>query len=398
MFIEYSRWQCLLRGSNCVKQILHPAGATCQRIPQMTPTGVNTDTEKSMIISMNRYHQLYDALAGDVETLRQVQSRHADIHPDTIESIYRLKWQEELKRATHRLCQDSTMRRIYQQYLSKRGQYTTGAVLEDGSKTLVSISRSWKIPPCFIARIILRVFYLTHMVSPGQNDHIADPVRSKDDKGLKTFVRKALAEPELILGSLDPFLALNVRQCIACDDICSPQAESIKQAIGVEKEQELIKKLQEHKIDFMMEKGMRNLGFPKTPDVLLSVPIALDGSVINWIESKAFFGDPHQHDRYLKRQYWAYHNRFGPGLVIYWYGFVQELAAPLHQSGMLLRSNVDGFDIPGAIIRIEPIIPSLKCGHDDNQKESEKNSISFEAPPGFASRQGALGTSISEPS
>lgn len=36
---------------------------------------------------------------------------------------------------------------------------------------------------------------------------------------------------------------------------------------------------------------------------------AVDGRVVNWIESKALFGDPANHAAYLKDQFWSYWNR-----------------------------------------------------------------------------------------
>ncbi len=360
---------------------------------------------------MSKYHHLYDILGGDMVNLHNAQEKFGkEIHPDTIESIYRLKWQEELKRATYRLCQETTMRKIYQQYLSKKAIYETKAsgASEEGSNVLVNLAKAWKIPPCFIARIVLRMFYVATIVSEERRttsssasiSEIDDTTTfasiksQKDDTNIKTFVRKALEDPMHILGGLDPFLAMNVKVCVLSDDICSPKAEYTKQLIGAQKEQELIQKLRSLKISFMMEKCMRNLGFPKTPDVLLSVPIAIDGTVINWVESKAFFGDPYQHDRYLKKQYWAYHNRFGPGLVVYWFGYVHELATPLlQQSGILLRSSMDGFDRPGAITRIEPIGLPLPLYEPTNEEPKIDNGhaqgnlqplLTLSAPPGFS--------------
>jgi hypothetical protein len=46
---------------------------------------------------------------------------------------------------------------------------------------------------------------------------------------------------------------------------------------------------------------------------------------VHWIDSKASFGDARTHSSQLEGQYRTYTNRYGPGLVIYWAGFLAGL-------------------------------------------------------------------------
>jgi hypothetical protein len=78
-----------------------------------------------------------------------------------------------------------------------------------------------------------------------------------------------------------------------------------------------------NKIEFVAEKNAgRNA---KTPDFLLKKKLSIDGLRILWIESKAVFGDEIEHRRYLKKQYQDYLRKFGDGMVVYWYGFLDSL-------------------------------------------------------------------------
>lgn len=86
----------------------------------------------------------------------------------------------------------------------------------------------------------------------------------------------------------------------------------------------LQEKLINLEIPFLNEDQLRDKSYTKTPDVKLILPVLISGQVVNWIESKASFGDEYSHQMNSK-QFQGYKNRFGPGLVIYWFGFIDEL-------------------------------------------------------------------------
>lgn len=71
----------------------------------------------------------------------------------------------------------------------------------------------------------------------------------------------------------------------------------------------MYKELENLGLAFRPEDHLRQYGYDKTPDVKLDVPIAVDGKVVNWIESKALFGDEITHREYMKNQYLSYWNR-----------------------------------------------------------------------------------------
>jgi len=77
------------------------------------------------------------------------------------------------------------------------------------------------------------------------------------------------------------------------------------------------------------------------------VPIAVRGRVVHWIDSKASFADPAVHRDKGLPQFQAYVNRYGPGLVIYWLGFPEELAGAHPEVAL-----ADAFPAAGDIQRL----------------------------------------------
>ncbi|XP_021202569.1 CDAN1-interacting nuclease 1 isoform X2 [Bombyx mori] len=135
-------------------------------------------------------------------------------------------------------------------------------------------------------------------------------------------------------------LAYQVFMGIMNDNQYGPYADVTKQSIGLEYELRLERELRLMNITFSDENVLRSRGYDKTPDFKLDVPIAVDGFVINWVESKALFGDEENHSGYLKEQLLCYWNRFGPGLVIYWFGYLETLeSTPEVNKMFILRTS-----------------------------------------------------------
>lgn len=114
----------------------------------------------------------------------------------------------------------------------------------------------------------------------------------------------------------------------------------------------MLETLQSLNILFQPESEMRAAGYPKTPDALLAYPVEINGHIVNWIESKALFGDSSAHAMYARDQYWPYYNRFGPGLVIYWFGFIDELNSGERERGILI---MDHLPLQINKIKLEPL-------------------------------------------
>jgi hypothetical protein len=108
-----------------------------------------------------------------------------------------------------------------------------------------------------------------------------------------------------------------------------------------------MRQLNDQKVSYLDEKQLRLLGYDKTPDFKLDIPIGndhdeyrkqqishdanyifpflgIEGRVVNWIESKATFGDEETHKNYLNEQLNSYFNRF-VNLLFAMHDFVYSL-------------------------------------------------------------------------
>ncbi|GAB0098248.1 hypothetical protein DMENIID0001_139630 [Sergentomyia squamirostris] len=150
-------------------------------------------------------------------------------------------------------------------------------------------------------------------------------------------INEILSSPGLIQ---DAILRKNVEKCILLDNLEGPVADEYRDQIGIFFEKMLFDILKRAGIDYNTEKELRRLGFRKTPDTRLLTKCFYKGRKINWIESKAFFGNHFNHNQMLHKQLIPYSQDFGPGLVIYWMGFVEEiLDNQAHRNSIFVRCD-----------------------------------------------------------
>ena len=79
---------------------------------------------------------------------------------------------------------------------------------------------------------------------------------------------------------------------------------------------------------YRTENDLRGTEFTKTPDCLLDYPVIYEGHEIHWVESKASFGDNTEFRFNSRKQLVPYTKLFGPGLVVYWVGCLDDLECP----------------------------------------------------------------------
>ncbi len=123
----------------------------------------------------------------------------------------------------------------------------------------------------------------------------------------------------------DKELRRQIEEVTAADIINSPEGEQRQRLRGKWGEKNLQDWLDSQGITYRTEKDLRGGEFTKTPDALLDKPIVVNGWKINWIESKASFGDFVEVNKNTRKQLSPYVNLFGQGLVVYWFGFVDEI-------------------------------------------------------------------------
>jgi hypothetical protein len=166
---------------------------------------------------------------------------------------------------------------------------------------LIQVARNWRFPPILTGLMIFQA-------------------SGKSKKQFWSYVR----EPQNIA---DEGLRRQIIDITEADMCYSPWANEVQCKRGRWGEEKLQTWLNEMGVTYRTEKDLRG-EFPKTPDALLDKPITVNGWRCNWIESKATFGDRVEVNKNVKKQLEPYTHLFGQGLVVYWYGFVDEVVTP----------------------------------------------------------------------
>ena len=179
----------------------------------------------------------------------------------------------------------------------------TGKMLREWKqgKTLLEISEKWRFPPILTAMFIFM----------------------EDGASRKEFW-SYIQEPETSFSKDVRDEIIEIRNA---DLVYSPEGNERQRQRGLWGESLLQKWLDEQDIKYRTENDLRGV-YDKTPDALLDEPMMYNGKKIFWVESKASFGDNTEFRYNSKKQLLPYTDIFGPGLVVYWMGKLDDLEEP----------------------------------------------------------------------
>ncbi|XP_061467504.1 CDAN1-interacting nuclease 1 isoform X7 [Rhineura floridana] len=231
--------------------------------------------------------QFLDRVPPTRQSMRKLKDRFPSQSQSTLLSIFSQEYQKLIKRTHIKHHTPEATETYYQRYLN-------GVMKNAASPVLLDLANEVDFAPSLMARIVLERFL-------------------QEQEGLipsKTLINSMLRDPSQIP---DGILANQVYQCTVNDCCYGPLVDCIKHAIGYEHEVLLQEMLLEKNISFLAEDQLRAKGYDKTPDFILEVPVAVEGHIIHWVESKASFGDECSHQAYLHDQFWSYWNRASEG-------------------------------------------------------------------------------------
>lgn len=142
--------------------------------------------------------------------------------------------------------------------------------------------------------------------------------------GEKGYSRKRIRDlfnnPAKLIGHM----ASEIRDVLTVEHVYSPECTKEQTVRGKYVEDKIGRWLTAKARKYITEEEARKL-HKKTPDFLLDKTMKLDGQYVKWVECKATFGDDFEIRRDHKKQLKHYVELFGPGCVVYWYGFLPDI-------------------------------------------------------------------------
>lgn len=169
-------------------------------------------------------------------------------------------------------------------------------------RSIMELSRKYNFPPLLVAMFIFQ----------------------EDGAGKKEFW-SYVRDPDLLESEET---ADEVLEAVRNDIVYSPAANQRQKERGLWGEGLLHEWLDGQGITYRTENDLRGTEFTKTPDCLLDYPVEYEGHEIHWVESKASFGDNTEFKFNSRKQLIPYTKLFGPGLVVYWVGCLDDLECP----------------------------------------------------------------------
>eukprot|EP00947_MAST-08B_sp_MAST-8B-sp1_P001784 g1784.t1 len=273
----------------------------------------------------------HDLVAGDEKAFEDPEVTY-----DLLFVIYGQRYQ------THIIMSTSRIKKQMQKYVCWYEEH--GADIYD-----IAAHAEVNFSPYLLARRFVEHYYGTkskkttalirELMESGKQEQGQQQEPQQEQKGDAVALAGALAAgPQASAPSApvaarieDPRLRENVKRCLEMDLRNSPYIDRIRHSIGEEYEFVLQEKLRTRGIAFESEETLRSRGMSKTPDVKLCFPVAVRSplgrggwATVYWIDSKAMFGDE-KTQKENEEQFEMYVNRYGPGMVVYWFGFIDSL-------------------------------------------------------------------------
>ncbi|MBU0762764.1 MAG: C15orf41 family protein [Candidatus Altiarchaeota archaeon] len=152
----------------------------------------------------------------------------------------------------------------------------------------------------------------------------------------KSQFRAYVDDPEAIE---DKRLRQEIKDAIRAEVIYSPDGARVQHGRGKDVEWLVKKWLDNKNVKYITEYDAKKGEHTKTPDFKLDNPMKLGDRWINWVECKGSFADEVEYKRDYGKQLLHYVKLFGTGMVIYWYGFIEDMPNHLMDKNILLADR-----------------------------------------------------------